>query len=157
MHELLGCHLDDDSAHFAVYAPHARAVSVVGDFNDWCADTHPLAPRDDESGLWSGTIGAVRHGALRGRRLGFVRLRRRTFIRNPSVCRAFPCARYPINALRVTALANAFVENFILPLPEDAMSGGKGALLAQLPGDEWQRFAGLRCLYGYLWAFPGKK
>lgn len=49
--------------HFAVWAPSARAVSVIGDFNGWDAAAHPLAPRRDGSGVWEGFVGGVAEGA----------------------------------------------------------------------------------------------
>jgi 1,4-alpha-glucan branching enzyme len=59
----LGCHLSpgEAGARFAVWAPNAQAVHVVGDWNGWHR-TEELAPRWDQSGIWEGEFAGVRRG-----------------------------------------------------------------------------------------------
>jgi len=67
LYEKLGAHLarsgDTDGVQFAVWAPNAVRVSVMGEFNGWNARSHPLRVRHDASGIWEGFVPGVAHGS----------------------------------------------------------------------------------------------
>ena len=68
LYEKLGSHLVEvdgvKGVYFAVWAPTAKAVSVVGDFNYWLEGEHPLNVRWDASGIWEGFIPGLEQGTL---------------------------------------------------------------------------------------------
>jgi 1,4-alpha-glucan branching enzyme len=68
LHEKLGSHVMTvngvEGTLFALWAPNAKEVSVVGDFNGWTPNTHYLGGRGDQSGIWEGFIPGVSRGSL---------------------------------------------------------------------------------------------
>jgi 1,4-alpha-glucan branching enzyme len=65
LYEKFGCQLDagGEGGHFAIWAPNAREVSVIGEWNGWRPDADRLAPRWDSSGIWEGRAAGVRRGS----------------------------------------------------------------------------------------------
>ncbi|MGE5180571.1 MAG: alpha-amylase family glycosyl hydrolase, partial [Acidobacteriota bacterium] len=84
LHEKLGSHVVPGGVQFATWAPHAAAVSVIGDFNGWKPGAHPLAPVGD-SGVWQGFVPDVVPGAL-------YKLHVRSKLRGYEVAKADPFA-----------------------------------------------------------------
>jgi 1,4-alpha-glucan branching enzyme len=68
LHRKMGAHLlsveEKEGCYFSVWAPHAKFVSVIGSFNHWNPQQHPLYPRWDSSGIWEGFIPSVKRGDL---------------------------------------------------------------------------------------------
>ena len=68
LYEKFGAHAADidgvEGTYFAVWAPHAREVSVLGNFNRWHSETHKLYPRWDGSGIWEGFIAGLSWGTI---------------------------------------------------------------------------------------------
>jgi 1,4-alpha-glucan branching enzyme len=71
--------------------------------------------------------------------------------------RVEPASRAHSHGKLIFRMHYAFNENFLLPLSHDDSKPGAGSLLAKMPGEEWQKRANLRLLYGYMFALPGKK
>ncbi|MEX1037358.1 MAG: 1,4-alpha-glucan branching protein GlgB [Acidimicrobiia bacterium] len=61
LYEKLGAHPDENGTHFAVWAPNADRVSVIGDWNGWDPRSDQLAPRGD-SGIWEGSVSGATAG-----------------------------------------------------------------------------------------------
>lgn len=68
LYEKLGSHVVENQGvigtYFAVWAPNARSVNVIGNFNGWNPTNHPLNPRWDQSGIWEGWIPNIGNGEL---------------------------------------------------------------------------------------------
>ncbi|GHN01963.1 1,4-alpha-glucan branching enzyme GlgB [Cytophagales bacterium WSM2-2] len=66
LHEKLGAHLvknnKEQGTYFAVWAPNAKSVSVIGNFNQWKDNEQKLSPRWDESGIWEGFFVGIKKG-----------------------------------------------------------------------------------------------
>ncbi len=66
LYELFGAHpitvLSKSGYYFSVWAPNATYISVIGNFNDWNNESHPLFVRQDNSGIWEGFIPGFERG-----------------------------------------------------------------------------------------------
>lgn len=131
-----------------------EALHFIREFNSVVHEQHPgVLTIAEESTAWPGVSRPVDHGGLGFSlkwNMGWMNDSLRYFHNDPIH------RRYHQNELTFS-LIYAFTENFTLPLSHDEVVHGKGALLSQMPGDMWQKFANLRLLYSYMWTHPGKK
>jgi 1,4-alpha-glucan branching enzyme len=130
------------------------AVAFLRDLNTTLYARHPdIATIAEESTAWPGVTTPVESDGLGfGYKwdMGWMHDTLQYLRRDPAH------RRYHHGELTFRS-AYASSENYVLPLSHDEVVHGKGSLLGTLPGDDWQRFANLRLLYGYQWATPGKK
>ena len=105
----------------------------------------------EESTAWPQVTHPVEHGGL-----GFTHKWNMGWMHDTLSYLAEPLDYRSHHHHRLTfGLSYAFSEHFVLPLSHDEVVHGKGSLVAKMNGDNWQRFAGLRALYGWMWALPG--
>jgi 1,4-alpha-glucan branching enzyme len=64
LYEKLGAHLVEGATEFAVWAPNAASVAVVGDFNGWDPRTHPMRQTSDASGIWYARVAQAKQGSI---------------------------------------------------------------------------------------------
>ena len=68
LYDKLGSHCltinGKEGTYFALWAPNAKKISVIGDFNGWNTETHQLMPRWDNSGIWEGFIQGNGEGSV---------------------------------------------------------------------------------------------
>jgi 1,4-alpha-glucan branching enzyme len=151
----------DYSRKAGQWAPNARggrenleAVSFLQEANATCYRRAPgIMMIAEESTAWPGVTRPVHLGGLGFGfkwNLGWMHDTLNYLSRDPVF------RNYHHNEVTFS-LMYAFSENFVLPLSHDEVVHGKGSLLAKMPGDEWKRFAGLRALFAYMWAHPGKQ
>ena len=131
-----------------------EAIDMLREFNKQAHALHPgVLTIAEESTAWGGVSRPVETGGLGFSlkwNMGWMNDTLRFFKHEPIH------RKYHHDQLTFS-LIYAFHENFTLPLSHDEVVHGKRALLDQMPGDLWQKFANLRLLYTYMWTHPGKK
>ena len=130
-----------------------EAIHLLREFNIQSHSQHPgVLTIAEESTAWPGVSRPTEFGGLGFSlkwNMGWMNDTLR-YMRHDPIHR-----QYHQNELTFS-LIYAFTENFSLPLSHDEVVHGKGALIAQMAGDLWQKFANLRLLYSYMWTHPGK-
>ena len=131
-----------------------EAIAFLREFNETVYTNFPDAITiAEESTAWSGVSRPVYAGGLGFGQKWMMGWMHDTlnYFKNDPINR-----KYHHNAITFS-IVYAFTENFMLPLSHDEVVHGKGPLIDRMPGDEWQRMANMRLLYGYMFTHPGTK
>jgi len=131
-----------------------EAVDFLRKLNETAAEKHPDTQiAVEEATAWPRITGAPEKGGLGfGMKwnMGWMHDTLEYFSKDPS-------ARPYFHNKITFSLSYAFNEKFVLALSHDEVVHGKKSLLSKMPGNDWQRFANLRLMAGYMYAHPGKK
>jgi 1,4-alpha-glucan branching enzyme len=131
-----------------------EAISLLKDFNQAVYKDFPdVVTIAEESTAWPGVSRPVYTGGLGfGQKwmMGWMHDTLEYFKRD-TIYRKFHHGSITFSMIY------AFSENFMLPLSHDEVVYGKGSLMTRMPGDEWQKAANLRLLFGYMYTHPGTK
>jgi 1,4-alpha-glucan branching enzyme len=131
-----------------------EALSLLKHLNDVVRQDHPgVLMIAEESTAWPGVTAETGSGGLGFHlkwNMGWMHDTLEYFSKDP-------IHRKHHQGSLTFALLYAFTERFLLPLSHDEVVHGKSSLIYRMPGDDWQRFANLRALYGLMFGFPGKK
>lgn len=131
-----------------------EAIAFLKDLNNHIRSTLPgVIMIAEESTAWGGITKEVKYGGLGFHmkwNMGWMHDTLDYFSRDP-VHR-----KYHQNKITFS-FWYCFSEKYVLPLSHDEVVYGKGSILQKMPGDRWQKFANVRLLYAYMYAFPGKK
>ncbi|MBI3849106.1 MAG: 1,4-alpha-glucan branching protein GlgB [Verrucomicrobia bacterium] len=131
-----------------------EAIDFLRQLNLAVTQNHPeVITIAEESTAWPMVSRAVADGGLGFHMkwdMGWMHDTLRYFKRNP-IHRSYHHGELAFR------MVYAFSENYILPLSHDEVVHGKGSLFGMMSGDEWQKYANLRLLFGYMYGQPGKK
>ncbi|WP_345953407.1 1,4-alpha-glucan branching protein GlgB [Mucilaginibacter sp. PAMB04168] len=131
-----------------------EAISFLQEFNDAVHQHHPdVITIAEESTAWPGVTQPTSWGGL-----GFDLKWMMGWMHDTlSYFENEPLYRSYHQGQLTFSLVYAFTEKFVLPLSHDEVVYGKHSLINKMPGDNWQQFANLRLLYGYMYGHPGAK
>ena len=131
-----------------------EAISLLREFNTALHASFPdVVTIAEESTAWFGVSKPVHEGGLgfdQKWMMGWMHDTLRYFARE-SLYRQYHQDEVSFSIIY------AFSERFMLPFSHDEVVHGKGSLLGKMPGDEWQRFANLRLMLGYMFTHPGTR
>lgn len=131
-----------------------EAISLFRNLNESVNKSYPgVMVIAEESTAWPKVSGATKNGGL-----GFCMKWNMGWMHDTlDYISKDPIHRKHHHNQLTFSLLYAFNEKFILPLSHDEVVYGKGSLFGKMPGDEWQKYANLRLLLGYMYGHPGKK